>query len=675
MKFLSKISARYPKAVLAGFAMLFALAALPALNVESKLLPGGFEKLGSQSDLVSHEMQTSFGQSTQAIFALVSDAHLDPETTIENVRRVLISNGAVEVKVVAESGSDRLLQAAFDKSGSALQNIVPKLQSSLNSLGEPHIDLAGQPVLDYELNKAAVNDAIRAEFIAAPVLLILLISIYKRFRPILATLATAVCTLTFAKAIGFLLAESLSITVLFSNIVSMIGLAISIDYVLFLITRYKKARAVGSAHLAAIETAYSTAGRTVIYSAAAVALGFVSLFATNLSPLHSIAIGGMVVIGSALLVTNVMLPALISLMMRKEPIEVIPTLAKPQHLAGAKPRLVAIAGLVLLVLSLAPIGGLRMQSPVASSDVLPSENPAVQAVNKISSLFPGLNMYPINVLIPCSANCTEASLESIETKLKGLENLKSATAPIPVNDGCQKTSPNAAEKCKESKKVLVQVTSSYGPNDYRTRQLVNDIRQLLPLSAVGGAVATGIDFDSEIQNVIPLTALIVITLGFLTFTAAFKSVFLGLATLIVNLLVVGASLGLTNLFLNGSTGGALNSVTPVVLFAVIFGLTMDYLVYSVHFVQEHWQDPSRRTDPALIPLGDASKTIVGAALLMLVVFLAFLSAELQIVRELGIGLAIGVVLDSLIARSVILPYILDAYRIVSKRTKFMRKYV
>lgn len=675
MNFLPKKAARYPKAFLFISLILFALALLPAQNLESKLVPGGFEALGSQSNMVSKEMQNRFGQSPNAILAMVQSQSPHARSISEKVQRVLMSNGASSVKILAVKDKRTLLRATFEQSGSNLQTIVPKLQSELNFVGPSRVLLVGQPVLDYELNKAAVNDAFRAELIAAPILLILLVGIYRRLWPILGTLITAVATLTYAKAAGFYFANSMPVTVLFSNIVSMIGLAVSIDYVLFLLTRYSKARADGLGHLQSIEKAYSTAGRTVAYSAAAVALGFLSLFSTSLRPVQSIALGGLIVIGCALIVINTLLPAVMSLTLSKEPLRGFQIQPKVKNHFARTPILRALLGFGLLSLCLLPIGSLKMQSPVASADVLPHSNTVVTALEDIKSTFPALDVYPVNVIIPCQVKCDKVAVTSVERKLKNLPNVKSVTEPVFVGKSCRTITPTSLGKCADPAEAFIQVSSRYSPNDQRTRQLVEQIRQQYPSSGVGGAVATGIDFDKEISKAIPIIGLVIVILGFLVFTAAFRSPILGLATLFVNLLVVGASLGVTSLFLNGLSGGVLNSVTPVVLFAVIFGLTMDYLVYSVHVVQEHWKNPLGSGDQAQVPLQGASKTILGAAALMLVVFLAFLAADLRIVRELGLGLSVGVILDTLVARNVMLPYLLDTYKAFSKRVSTMRKYV
>ncbi|NUP75213.1 MAG: MMPL family transporter, partial [Sinomonas sp.] len=208
------------------------------------------------------------------------------------------------------------------------------------------------------------------------------------------------------------------------------------------------------------------------------------------------------------------------------------------------------------------------------------------------------------------------------------------------------------------------VDPSDGPDSVRAHQLVNDLRtharDVAATYTVGvaGATAQGLDFDSTLVSSIPLIAGLVFVLTFVMLAFAFRSLALPVLALLFNTLVVMASLGLLALILGAIHSAPMNSVTPILLFAVMFGLSMDYMVIIISRIVEAFRAGTPFTDAVTVGVRSTRAMINSAAVIMVAVFASFSSAQISIVREIGIGLAIAVILDALLVRMFIMPAVL-----------------
>ena len=670
MKYLALGAWNKPIKYLATVLTLLIVAGIASIGLDAKLVPGGFEAKGSESARVSELLLKDFKINPDSIFLEVRS----PETSIERISASAVEKlkhvGANSVRLLASKPGARLLQATWKGSSSQVQARVPGLLREFTNTANAAFNVTGQPVFNFELNQYSVNDALRAEMIAAPLLFILLLLIYRRLTPVFITFAVAGTTLTLAKALGFALASVIPTSVLFANIVSMIGLAVSIDYVLFIFREFQAEVRNGSNLDEAVKRSFSNAGRTVIYSGLAVILGFAAILSSPLMPLRSIGFAGVIVIVCALLVTHTVLPSLMKLTSKKltHAFETRRNVVEKSRRATNRKNSLgkSLITFALLLISLTPLFNIHLKSPVAGPDVLPAKSTASKDWAGIAQNFSNSVKDPIEIILKCRTICGPARVSNLEAAMNHIPGITGHGLVSFATGKCPNPQSDDNSNCR-SQIAHQSIYSLYGANDPRTVEIVAQLRKISPDLLVGGSVATGIDFDKSVQKTLPFVFLIILVLGLSVFYFAFRSMRLALGTLGINLLVVGASLGLTAFALRDENNGVINSVTPVVLFAIIFGLTMDYLVYSVHAVQKHWNGNGQGDDIAEIPLKKIRGTLLGAATLMFIVFLAFLSADLQIVRELGIGLSIGVLLDTFVARGVLLPYILNSYSAATKR--------
>jgi len=686
---LVRASIRHRKLVLALWGAVLAVSAVLALQLDSSLSAGGFSNPRGEAIMAQTTVQEAFGEApNQVVVALESDSAI-AANDIEAVVRVLSDSGATQIVSPSErpewltaDGTTAVVLAGFDGSNSAVQDLTPELMRDLDGATDVTTYVTGQPALDYRLNVHSKEDAIRAELIVFPILIVILLLVFRSVAAAATPLVIAGGALLTGSAIGFIATQFTEISILYSNIVSMIGLAVAVDYSLFIVKRYREELDAGRPGDDALTVAFATAGRSVLFSGIAVAVALSALFIPRLMAFTSIALGGIVVTAVALLLAVTALPALLSLLGPRISWGAIPLRRRPASTAGrAVPRVYGVIGIVALVALAVPIAGISLQSPVASATVLPKDDPARVGLELIESRIGNDGLFPIQVLLSApAADGPESLLDQVGAFTDFAEDQPSAATVVsPTSDGAAQADLAALLASGEAPPALsalsalwarngdeliarVLVTSIEGPDSVEAHELVQLFREEgAPGGAdlrVTGATAQGLDFDQALIASIPWIVLFVFILTFAMLAVAFRSALLPLVALVFNVLVVGASLGALTL-ISGALGSApINSVTPVLLFAVMFGLSMDYMVIIVSRIIEHYRAGEPFAEAVAAGTRSTRAMINSAAIIMVAVFAAFGTAQISIVREIGIGLGIAVLLDALLIRIVVMPAIL-----------------
>ena len=690
---------RRPRTVLAVWLVVVAAGAGFALQLDGALSGGGFTNPRAEALVTQEVVQEAFGdEPNQLVVVLDGEAVL---TTAEyaEVERLLRDAGAetvtapdVDPGLASGDGRTAVILAGFGGDGTAVQNEVPTLQAELSRAGiAQDVYVTGQPALDFQLNAHSKDDAVRAELIVFPLLLVILLVVFGSVVATMLPLLVAGSALGIASGIGFVATQFTDISNLYSNIVSMIGLAVAVDYSLFIIKRFREELARGRTVPAAVERAMRTAGRSVLYSGIAVVLALAALFIPRVMAFTSIALGGIVVTIVALAVTMLVLPA--GLVLLGHRIDALPVPLPRRRESGPhqegrtrrtrRPGLVGAVGILAMLAVTAPVLGLSLQSPVASATVLPPGDPAREGLEVIEERIGQEDLFPVDVVLTMAdAPSVIGAVEQVEDATRfladrdGVESVTAVTTiGLPQGDleaalaGGTTPRPLAQLWARDGETITtrVLVTTSQGPDSVQAHQLVRDIRSELPGAldpstsvAVTGATAQGLDFDDTIIESFPLVAGVVLGLTFLMLTMAFRTAVLPALALFFNVLVVGASLGLLTAVQGAVSGQPLNSVTPILLFAVMFGLSMDYMVIIISRMRE----AHRGGMPFDLAVADGARRtrsmVNSAALIMIAVFASFMTGQISIVREIGIGLAIAVALDAVVIRMVVMPNVLRA---------------
>jgi RND superfamily putative drug exporter len=453
----------------------------------------------------------------------------------------------------------------------------------------------------------------------------------------------------------------------------MIGLGVGIDYALFIVTRFRESYGrLGDVNQSVLE-AMDTSGRAILLAGTTVVIALLGMFATGVGFLYGLSIASVLAVLLTMIASLTVLPALLSRFGAR--------LARPgrraraRAAAGQPPRQsawrrwsllvqsrpwpLAIASLVVMLAFLAPVTVLRLENSDAGNN--PTNTSSYLAFNLLSRGFgQGFNG-PLQVVAELPHPGDTAALPQVGTALARTPDVVAVTPP--------RTSPSG-------RIAVFRIYPGSAPQAQATTDLVNRLRDsvLPPIKRsgglqilVGGFTAGSIDFSHVLASKLPLFIAIVVVLSALLLFVMFRSLVIPLQAALMNLLSIGGALGATVLvFQEGWLGGALGLQKgpvepwiPVLMFAVVFGLSMDYEVFLVSRVREEWV---RRRD-ARIAVADGiaftGRVISAAAAIMVCVFLSFMLGNERSVKEFGFGLAIAVFLDAIVVRCVMLPAVLE----------------
>jgi putative drug exporter of the RND superfamily len=448
---------------------------------------------------------------------------------------------------------------------------------------------------------------------------------------------------------------------------ALLGLGVGIDYALFVVTRFREAYTDTHDVQRSITTAMDTAGRAVLFAGITVMIALLGLFTLGVTVLDAAALD--VTVTAALVMTAALtvLPVLLSRFGKRIGDHARRTAGRsgrqalwPRWAATVTrhPWQALIAGLAIMALLAIPAFSLRLGQSDASND--PTSHTSRRAYDLLAQGFgKGFNG-PLQVVAQLPRAGDTGATAKIAATLRSSPGIISVSAPV--------LSPNG-------RTAVYQAFPATSPESKATSDLVTRLRDdQLPAVAratgtrilVGGATATGIDFAQVLSGRLALFIVTVIVLAMLLLVVVFRSIAIAIQAAVCNLLSVGASLGvIVAVFQKGWLGGLFNvtpgpieSFIPVILFAIIFGLSMDYEVFLVSRIHEAWTRHRNPTQALVDGVGSTGRVVTAAATIMVVVFISFVLGDVRIVKMFGLGLASAVFLDAFVVRSLLLPAVL-----------------
>ena len=601
---------------------------------------------------------------------------------------------------ISKDGHEALASVELQSSGhqawvdySALRGEVKSSTLTVTGTGFVPINQAFNTTLETDLQ--------RAETITLPVTLILLVIIFASV--VAAGLPLGVGILTIVGGLGgvFFLNRYTDVSQYALNIVTLIGLGVSIDYSLFIVNRFRDELAAGANREDAIATTIATAGRAITFSGITVAVGLSAMLFFQGTFLASMGAAGAIVVAVAVVYGLTFLPALLSVIGPG-----VNRLRLPAALRGApqgrgfwhglarwvmrRPVLVLIPTVGFLVIVGTPFLSLRL----ANGDVqmLPSRLEARQGWDRFQADFPGQDQTTFYVVVnyPDGSPLTRQRIADQYALDRQIASIPGVLRTSSIYDLDPKLSlfdyesmytgdpslmPAAVQQALTASVgkhiVLIQAETSSAPTSDPSRAIVRAIRadgvsigdgQVL----VGGQTAVDLDTISFITNRTPVAVAFVVLVTYVVLFLLTGSVVLPLKAVILNFLSIGASFGaLVWIFQQGHLAGFLNFTPqsidpsiPVILFSLVFGLSMDYEVLLVSRIHEEYVRTGDNTTAVASGLERSGRLITGAAAIMVAVFLAFGLAEVVIIKAIGIGLAIAVAIDATVVRALVVPAVM-----------------
>jgi RND superfamily putative drug exporter len=589
---------------------------------------------------------------------------------VERVAHVLASDPAVGQVVdaygrggtalVSRDGRATYIAASFKPIPSAAEeDAATRIQDQLRD--EPGVTVGGAAVAGNEVGTQVGKDLGMAEGLAAPILLILLFFVFRSlaaaFLPLLGAVVSVLATFLALRLVNSF--TPLSIFAL--NLTTGLGLGLAIDYNLFIVSRFREELARGAEVRDALRRSLATAGRTAAFSGCIVAAALAALLVFPQPFLYSMAIGGIFTALFSAASALVVLPALLALLGRRvnalSPARFRRSLEaasggsgfwyRLSHGVMRRPVPVATASAAVLIALGAPFLSINFTGVDAS--VLPTSASARQVDDALKNEFPPSRASSAYVAV-AAPGAARADVARYAQQLRGLRGAAAVQGPQPVGDNAWRIDvlPRGPALAAESKELVHDIRAVHAPFDV----------------LVGGDTAAFVDQSASLADDLPLAVAILVATTLLLLFAVTGSVVLPLKALVMNLLTLSATFGLLVLIfqdgrLEGLLGytsqGALEQTQPILLAALAFALSTDYGVFLLTRIKEARDAGASNAEAVASGLERTGRLVTSAALLFCIAMGAFATSKIVFIKELGVGVALAVIIDATIVRGLLVP--------------------
>jgi putative drug exporter of the RND superfamily len=559
----------------------------------------------------------------------------------------------------SKDGKRALANVTVNGTTTEAEGFFPELRALVRS-DRFDVVATGNIPLNGDIDAALDRDLQRAEFVSLPLAFILLLLVFGSAAAALLTLGVGVLVIVAGLGATFALARSTDVSQYALNIVTLIGLGVAIDYSLFIVSRFREELARGVSVEDAVGLALATAGRAILFSGITVAIGLAGMLFYPGTFLVSLGVSGSLVVAASVLYALTFLPALLSILGPRVGAWRLPL---PRGRGGAgiwhsiatavmrRPVLVLVPTVALIAIAASPFVQLRLAS--ADATILPPTVESRRGYDMLVNEFPGQDQSTITVVarFPDDPLSHRAALDDLRARLAALPNVLRVDMPL------SPTGPHIA--------LLSVRTASTAQSD-EARAIVTAIRGQ---TVSGGDVLVTGDTAFDVDAVDYLVERTPIAIGFVTLTTMLAlflllgSVVLPLKAVAMNALSVSASFGaLVWIIQQGHLANVLNFTPqsiepslPVIMFCIMFGLSMDYEVLLLSRIQEEYRRTGDNVAAVALGLEKSGRLITGAAAIMVGVFIAFALADVVIIKSVGLGLTIAVLLDATLVRALVVP--------------------
>ncbi len=691
------------------FAAALAVAGVYGASAARHLPAGGFEVPGSESDLAVREAESHFGIGSADVLVL----YRDPTQDLRNVHfgsfvfdlgdRLLSSPGVVGVSsyfdtldqsLVSRDGHEALVIVSLDGSNAEKLKTLPSLEPVLREVTPPlEVAIGGHVAASLVAQEIAASDIAAAELIALPIAAVLTLIFFRGIVAALLPIAIGAFALASSAAIVRLCASFMEVAVFALSVSAFLGLGLSIDYSLLMVQRFREELARGRTRREAVAITLDTAGRAVFVSGLAVAVSLIVLLGVPVGVLRSVALGGVLATFTALVGALLLLPALLAWLgpnVNRGSLGRSPERGGPSPFwrrfgewAMRRPAITAFVSAALLIAAASPV--LRMRSVLPDARIFPpgSEvrrvdealaDPArfdpggassVQVI--VETLGPPLESRNLRLLRDYAARiaavpgvtAVRSPFADLDPDRKSREELLRAAADDP-------TATRLARMTHNDRSLLIAT----GAHPWRSAQAtealeaVRDVPHPELAVKIGGATAQMVDLKVTLREYGQIAAVLVVGWNLLMLLVAFRSVVVPIKAVLMNVLSLGASYGLLVwVFQDGHFASVLgfepldgiDPSIPLVMFAVVFGLSMDYEVFLLSRIREEWLRTGDNRGSVIFGLSHTGRIITSAALILLVVIGAFAAGDLVYVKQIGVGMAAAIALDVTLVRALLVP--------------------
>jgi len=687
--------------------LLLVVISLPsAVTLHDKLKLGGFTTDNLESVQVEKILQEDFKQSPTALAIVFysPDLTADSPQFVSEVKRSLskVSKLPYVTEILFHDISPQQVSpdrhTAIEVVGLSIPaeesyKVIDEIRDSIRPTSL-EVQIGGAPIFYADIERASQRDLRRAELLAIPIGAIVLYWVFGSI--VAAALPLIVGGVSVFIALGLLsqVADHTDISLLAVNAVTILGLGLAVDYSLFIVTRFREEYENSEDVEQSVAIAVTTAGKAAFFSGLTVGLGLTGLILFKFMFLRSVGIAATAVVTLSILASITLLPALIAILSR---FVVRGTLSR--SIAGSyifwrslaekmmsKPLLVVLLVMPVLVSMGLPFLNARFSSPDPS--ILPTQYESRRVFDLVNESFGPGSSAPITVVVEANKPLTSpSSLDLLFRLSRAVQQEAGVTRVFSIVDIDPRLSLEQykliytnAHNIKDpfadtflrsflsGNKTYMQIFTQYGWNDPKSKDIVTKLRNTqLPAGyklLVGGPTAQVMDISSELWREFPPVFFFVIASTYIVLLYLLRSLLLPLKAIIMNLLSICASFGaLVWIFQEGHLSwlfrfdpqGYVESMLPILMFCILFGLSMDYEVLLLSRIKEEWDKHKDNKQAVISGLARSARVVTSAALIVVVVGLSFISAEIILTKALGLGTALAVLIDATLVRMILVP--------------------
>jgi putative drug exporter of the RND superfamily len=660
-------------------------------GVAKNLVGGGFDDPGAESSQAKAILEDQFGQGEPNLvfLARADDGNVDDATSATAgqalTNRLAAAPGVAQAvsywslgsppPLKSTAGDEALVLVRVEGDEDVARDRAAAIAKDVSGDdGTLSVAAGGQTIVNDAVSKTVESDLRKAESIALPITLVLLVVVFGSVVAALLPLAVGILAIIGTFAVLQLLTVFTDVSIFSLNLTTALGLGLAIDYSLFVVSRFREELAAGRSTSDAVSRTVRTAGRTVVFSAATVAIALAAMLVFPITFFKSFAYAGIAVAILAAVGAVVVLPALLALLgPRVNKWAVFHRSAAPPVGEGVwhrvatavmrRPVPIATGAIAALLILGAPFLGIKFGLP--DDRVLPPGDAVRTVQDALRDDFTSREASTLEVVAPGAGTADVSAYAAALSKVAGVARVDAASGSYV--DGRLAAPPNqASARFAGPAGTWLSVVPSVEPMSSAGEALVKDVRAVrAPFDTkVGGPSAELVDSKSSLFSRLPLAAVIIAGVTFVVLFLLFGSLLVPLKAVVLNLLSLTATFGaMVWIFQDGHFSGVLNFtptgtiavVMPILMFCIAFGLSMDYEVFLLSRIKEEHDNGADTTTSVARGLERTGRIVTAAAVLIAVVFVAFATSGVAFIKLFGIGLTLAVLVDAFLIRSTLVP--------------------
>jgi len=694
---LSRNLRRFRWLVFTGWLLALVPAIYLAMTQSGRLTGGGFEVAGSQSLRVHDQIEKHYHDQGASPMALVAAPRADATYQDMDAAVALLKRVASQVPSVSVVPDPRQpapqpdrpyvvsLRVDFDNTGAS--DVAKKLRQKVGIVGDQPGQIENGRVRLYVIGQGALSaaaaantkhDIADAERWNLPIILIVLLAVFGSLAAAAIPMALGICTVVVTMGLVYQLSTYTTMSVFVTSTVSMFGIALAVDYSLFILMRFREELRAGRQPQEAVDAAMATSGLAVVLSGMTVVASLTGIYLIDTPALASMATGAILAVAVAMLTSATITPAVLATFGRAaaKRSAVLHWSRRPESTQSRfwtrwirwvmrRPWVSALAASAFLIVMATPalsmvLGNSLLRQFDSTHEIRAGVAGAAQA------LGPGA-LGPVQVLVNfpdggASSPAHSQTLEAIRQEMARAPDIVSVSPPIFADD---------------NRSALLSAVLSVDPEDMGARETVQWMRAHLPEVPGGGSVHVDVggptalikDFDDRVSTTEPLVLVFVALIAFVMLLISIHSVFLALKGVLMTVLSVAAAYGsLVMVFqwgwlekLGFAPISSIDSTVPPLVLAMTFGLSMDYEIFLLTRIRERFLQSGETRDAVAYGVSTSARTITSAALIMIAVFIGFAFAGMPLVAEIGVACAVAIAVDATVVRLVLVPALMAMF--------------